>query len=77
MIVFVVGGISINEIRELRSIEDSKQCGGHITLMGGTSYYTSHGYFEELQRVHGPLKKDLEKLRREKEMLDPEPEIEE
>lgn len=73
IIAFVIGGISINECRELRSLEQTKQFGGHITIMGGTTYYTAHGYLEELQRVSGPLKQDLEAEKKEKEKLDPAP----
>lgn len=60
IIVFAVGGLSYNEIRELRSLEKLKGYGGHVTLMGGTSLLTPHSFLEELQRVHGPLQKDIE-----------------
>ena len=66
-IVCVLGGISVNEIRELRSLEDNPECTGYITIMGGSMQHTPLDYLKELQRIVGPLKEDIEELNKQKE----------
>jgi len=66
-IVCVLGGISVNEIRELRSLEDNPECLGHITLMGGTSQHTPIDFVKDLMRVMGPLKEDIEEMQKKRE----------
>lgn len=66
-IVCVLGGISTNEIRELRSLEDHPECMGYTTIMGGTLQVTPIGYLKELMRVAGPLPEDIEAVIKEQE----------
>lgn len=64
-IVCVIGGISTNEIRELRALEEHPDFAGHITLMGGSLILTPMEYLKELQRADAPLKEDIEELDKE------------
>lgn len=66
-IVCVLGGISTNEIRELRCLEDHPECMGYLTVMGGTMQVTPIGYLKELMRVVGPLPEDIEEIKKEQE----------
>lgn len=66
-IVCVLGGISVNEIRELRCLEDHPECTGFTAIMGGTTQHTPLDYLKELQRIMGPLKEDIEAMKKEKQ----------
>ena len=61
-IVCVLGGISVNEIRELRSLEDHPDCQGYITIMGGSIQHTPIDFVKEIQRAVGLIKEDMEAL---------------
>jgi syntaxin-binding protein 1 len=67
VIVCVLGGISVNEIRELRCLEKNAEIEGYITIMGGTMQMTPQDYLKELQRVMGPIEEDIEELNKEKQ----------
>lgn len=66
-IVCVIGGISTNEIRELRSLETDEECQGYTTIMGGTLQMTPLDFLKELQRVVGPLKEDIDRMNKDLE----------
>ena len=52
----------MNEIRELRSLEDHPECQGYITIMGGSIQHTPIEFVKEIQRAVGPIKEDIEAL---------------
>jgi syntaxin-binding protein 1 len=63
-IVCVIGGISINEIRELRGLEFNDECQGYTTIMGGTVQSTPIDFLKELMRVVGPIKEDIDEMKK-------------
>lgn len=75
IIPFVLGGISVNEIRQLRYLDPTKDSkkrfGGHITIAGGTSQYSIHGFFDEIRRIDGLLPKDLEEQKDRQKIISP------
>lgn len=72
-IPFVIGGISVNEIRELRTLDSSKMFGGHTSLPGGTIQFTASGFIEELKRIDGPLPEDIIAAKELHKFLNPPP----
>jgi predicted transglutaminase-like cysteine proteinase len=56
---FIPGGISTNEVRELRSLEKDKHIGPIITICSGTTLLSPDEYIKELKRVNQRVNDDI------------------
>lgn len=49
---FIPGGISTNEVREIRSLEKDKHIGPIITICSGTTLISPEDYVKELKKIN-------------------------